>query len=424
MIKKSRSFLGLAAAVALILPGAALSAENVTLTCVIPNTTNTAAYEQIFAAYKAKTGVEVELQALPPGEDYGRLLLTRFNTGDYPDLFEMDPGTKQYTKFRGDETLYDWAKDPIMSRLTASSREFQTLNGHIYGVPWGSTGAYGVYYNKAVFKAIGKKAPANYAEFLAIAKAAKAAGYIPIYEAAKTGWPLQVFSLIGWPSFVDPAIGDAGMQKLEKNELKLNQIPQLKDLLLRQYDLAKKGYLQESYLAGTYEEQQELFGQGKIAMVCQIPVFISAMEQKFGKQFVIDNLGWFPLPSDKGSGIATLSPAGQILVPRLGKNVKAATDLVRFMTEKANVDILYKNIPGIPVYGDATVSLYPAQEDVLALVKAGKAKINMQNRLSSSLTDYPKTLQAFLVDGNADTALATLDESYRKTGKARNLPGF
>lgn len=423
MIRKSRSLFGMILAIAFGLSGSA-AADKVTLTFVVPNTTNTAAYEQIFAAYKAKTGVGVDIQALPPGEDYGRLLLTRFNTGDYPDLFEMDPGTKQYTKFRADETLYDWAKDPILSRLTASTREFQTLNGHVYGMPWGSTGAYGVYYNKAVFKALGKAPPANYAEFLAIAKAAKAAGYVPIYEAAKTGWPLQVFSLIGWPSFVDPAIGDAGMQKLEKNQLRLSEIPELKDLLARQYDLAKGGLYQDSFLSGTYEEQQELFGQGKVAMVTQIPVFISAMEQKFGKQFVTDTLGWFPLPSDKGKGVATLSPASQILVPRLGKNLKASSDLVRFMTEKANVDILYKATPGIPIYNDATVSLYPAQADVLACVKEGRAKINMQNRLSSSFTDYPKILQALLMDGDVAKALATLDENYRKTGKARILPGF
>lgn len=423
MGKMTRTILAAAATLSLLAP-ASIFAQKTSLTLVIPNTTNTAAYEQIFAAYKAKTGVEVEIQALPPGEDYGRLLLTRFNTGDYPDLFEMDPGTKQYTKFRADETLYDWTSDPIMNRLTPSTREFQTLDGHIYGVPWGSTGSYGVYYNKAVFKALGKSVPNNYAEFLAILKAAKDKGYIPVYEAAKTGWPLQVYTLAGWPGYVDPVIGDEGVRKLEKNQLKLNQIPAFKDLLSRQYDLVKKGYVQDNVQAGTYEEQQELFGEGKVAVVFQIPVFISALEQKFGKQYVIDNLGWFPLPTDKDKGIATLSPAGQILVPRLGKNVKAATDLVRFMTEKANVDILYKVLPGIPVYKEATVSLYPAQADVQAFVKDGRAKINVQNRLSSSFTDYPRTLQAFLIVGDADEALNTLDASYRATGKARALPGF
>jgi raffinose/stachyose/melibiose transport system substrate-binding protein len=159
-------------------------------------------------------------------------------------------------------------------------------------------------------------------------------------------------------------------------------------------------------------------------MVTQIPAFLSALDMKFGNKYVIENVGWFPLPSDKDKGIAMLSPAGQILVPRLTKNVKEATELVRFMTEKANVDILYKVLPGIPVFLEATSTLYPAQSDVLAYVKAGKAKINVQNRLSSSFTDYPKIIQTIYMDGKVQAGLDMLDENYRKTGKARALPGF
>jgi raffinose/stachyose/melibiose transport system substrate-binding protein len=412
-------------AMAVLLPLAAgAQTKPVTLTMVVQNTTNTAAYEAIFAAFKAKTGNTVEIQALPAGEEYGRLMQTRFATKDYPDLFEMDPGTKQYIKFRADETLYDWTGDPILNRVADSSVDFQTLDSKVYGIPWGSTGSYGIFYNKAVFKALGKTVPANWADFIAILKAAKAAGYIPLYDAVKTGWPLQVFSLAAWPTFVDPAIGDAGVRKLEKNELRLNAIPALADVLKRQYDLVKAGYTQDNVLSGTYEEQQELFGQGKVAMSAQIPGFMSALEQKFGKQYVIDNVGWFPVPSDKDKGVAMLSPAGQILVPRLTKNYKVAVDLVRFMTEKANVDILYKVLPGIPVYTEATSVLYPAQADVLAFVKAGKSKINVQNRLSSSFTDYPKIIQNLYIDGNVAAAVGQLDENYRKTGLARALPGF
>jgi len=422
--KFSKIMLAMVLMAALLPLQAGAQAKGVTLTMVVPNTVNTAAYEAIFAAFKAKTGNTVEIQALPAGEEYGRLMQTRFATKDYPDLFEMDPGTKQYIKFRADETLYDWTGDSIIGRIAASTVDFQTLDSKIYGIPWGSTGSYGVYYNKAVFKTLGKTTPNNWADFIAIAKAAKAAGITPLYEAVKTGWPLQVFSLAGWVTYVDPVIGDAGVRKLERNELKLNDIPALANVLQRQYDLYKAGYLQDNVLSGTYEEQQELFGQGKLAMVTQIPAFMSALEQKFGKQFVIDNVGWFPLPSEKDKGIAMLSPAGQILVPRLTKNYKVAVDLVRFMTEKANVDTLYKVLPGIPVYTEATSVLYPPQADVLAFVKAGKAKINVQNRLSSSFTDYPKLLQAMFIDGDVKTALNMLDENYRKTGKARLVPGF
>ncbi len=412
-------------AAAMAAPFAAVAqGRGVTLTMVVQNTANTKAYEEIFAAFKAKTGNTVEIQALPAGEEYGRLMQTRFATRDYPDLFEMDPGTKQYIKFRADETLYDWTDDPVIRRIAPSTVDFQTLDGKIYGIPWGSTGSFGIYYNKTVFKALGKGVPNNWAEFMDIVKAAKAAGYIPLYEAVKTGWPLQVFSLASWPTWVDPAIGDSGVRKLEANELRLNAIPALADVLKRQYDLMKAGYTQDNVLSGTYDEQQELFGQGKVAMSAQIPNFMTALAQKFGRQFIDENVGWFPIPSEKDRGIAMLSPAGQILVPRLTKNYKVAVELVRFMTEKSNVDILYKVLPGIPVYLEATSDLFRPQADVLAFVRAGKAKINIQNRLSSSFTDYPKILQNLFIDGNVKSAVDMLDENYRKTGKARAIPGF
>lgn len=414
----------LLAIVAAFLPTSA-AAQSKTLTYVVQNTANTTAIEQIFAAYKAKTGVTVEIQALPAGEEYGRLMTTRFATKDYPDLFEMDAGTKQYTKFRAAETLYDWTGDPILKRMTAAALDFQTLDGKVYGMPWGSNGAFGVYYNKAVFKALGKTVPNNYADFVAILKAAKTAGYIPMYEAVKTGWPLQVWTISGWVSFVDQTVGDAGVAKLDRNELRLNAIPAFNNLLQRQYDLMKAGYAQDNVLSGTYEEQVELFGQGKLALVLQIPGVLGALEQKFGKQYVTDNVGWFPLPSDKDKGVAALSPAPQILVPRNTRNVAQAVDLVRFMTEKASLDIYYGKIPGIPVYSEASAPvLYPAQSAVIDFIKAGKAKINIQNRLQSSFTDFPKILQTLFLDGKVADALNTLDENFRKTGLARALPGF
>jgi raffinose/stachyose/melibiose transport system substrate-binding protein len=79
----------------------------VTVIFVLKNTTSTPPFEEIFSNFKDKTGNEVEIQALPAGEEYGQLMMTRFATNDYPDVFEMDPGTKQYIKFRASETLYD-----------------------------------------------------------------------------------------------------------------------------------------------------------------------------------------------------------------------------------------------------------------------------------------------------------------------------
>ena len=379
--------------------------------------------ERIFEAYTAESGIEVEIQAVPAGEDYGRLLQTRFATNDYPDLFTMDPGTKQYIKF-GVDNLHEMTGDPLFDNVLEASMKFQTYNGKVYGAPWGGTGTYGVYYNKDVFKAIGADVPKTYADLMSILEKAKAAGYVPVYEAGKSAWPMQVFTLIAWPSLIEPELGDTGVMKLEKNELRLNEIPALKDVFSRYVALKEGGYFQENYQAGTYEEQMEYLATGKAAVAFQISNFIPALMDSFGKEEMAETIGWFPMPGDSDDGVAMLTPAHQILVPEGSKNVEWAMDLVRFMTRVENQKIYFEYNNGIPVYKGVETELLPFEETVLAYDQAGKAMVNVQNRLSSSFTDFPKILQSLLITSDVEEAANMMDENYRRTGKARALPGF
>lgn len=82
----------------------------VTLTFVIANTVDATPFNKIFKLYEAKSGNKVELQALPGG-DFDNMIKTRFSTGDFPDLFLMQPGTKQNVKLRAEETLREWSGD-------------------------------------------------------------------------------------------------------------------------------------------------------------------------------------------------------------------------------------------------------------------------------------------------------------------------
>jgi raffinose/stachyose/melibiose transport system substrate-binding protein len=399
-------------------------ADPVTLTFVVPNTTTTQPYVDIFKKYEEKTGNKVEIQALPSGEDFGRLMLTRFSTKDYPDLFYMDPGTKQYVKFRADEELYDFTNDESLGRVTDSIKQFQTLNGKVYGIPWGSSGGLGFYYNKDVFKKAGVDVPNNYADLITIMDKIKASGTTPIYEAVKEAWPVQVYSLAAWTTFVDPVIGKDGADKIERNDLKLADIPALKDVFQRQYDLKSKGYYQSNPLSGSYDEQQDLFGKGQVAMVLQLESMLPALAKKFGDDFVRTKVGFFPMPSDKDKGSATITPPNQLMVPKNGKKVKAAVELIKFMTTKESLDIWYKANPGVPVYKEATSQLYPAQDDVVKYTQAGKAQVNIKNRLTASMVDYDKILQNMFINGNVDDALKQIDDKYRKDGANKKLPGF
>lgn len=377
-------------------------------------------YEAMFAKYKQQTGVEVEIGTMDATNE--QYILTRFATRDYPDAFYFDPGTKQYTKFRTEE-LYEWTNDPLFNNVTPATKQFQTLDGRIYGVPWGGTSAYGVYYNKDVFAKVGVQEPKNWQDFINILNKIKAAGIIPIYE-AHTEWPIQVFFLAAWPTYIDPAIGAAGVVKLNQNELDLADIPEVQRVFRLYLDLADGGYFQANYQAGTYNEQCEALGSGKAAMMFSIGNSLSQLAGMFGQAEVDRNIGFFPIPGAADQGTACLSPPNQILVPARAANVQGAVDLIHFMLQPENLLAYYRVIGSIPVYQGVNVELRGCMQTIRDLDASGKSMINVQNRLSSSFTDLVKVLQTMMIDRDTAAAARTLSANYKQTGKARALPGF
>jgi len=399
--------------------------DPVTLTFVIANTVDATPFNKIFEEYTKQTGNKVELQALPGG-DFDNMMKTRFSTGDFPDLFLMQPGTKQNIKLRADETLYEWSGEAdVWDRVLPNMKEFQTTaDGKMYGVPFGATGMMGVYYNKDVFAQVGVEPPKNYADFLEIAKKIKAAGITPIYEGVKDGWPPQIFYLTGWVSYVDQEIGPDGVKKLDTNQLKLADIPAVRDLFAKSKELKELGLYQDNTLAGTFDEMQNLMGEGKVAMAFMLDGIIPQLEKKFGKEFVTNSIGFFPFPSATDEGTALLTPPNQLMIPKDAKNAEAAVELVKFMVSPEMVDLYYATQPGIPIFKDAKSTLYPVQETVQTFIDAGKAQVNVQNRLSPTFADLQKTLQTFFINGDIDAAIQEFSANYEKDGKAKRLPGF
>jgi raffinose/stachyose/melibiose transport system substrate-binding protein len=111
--------------------------------------------------------------------------------------------------------LVEMTKEKYVSDLTTAVKSFYMPEGKIYGVPWGGYNAMGVLYNMRVFSRLGIEVPGNWDEFLAARGRFKQSGVTPIFEAVKTGWPVQIFFLTGFQTFVLPTIG--GMEGVKKS---------------------------------------------------------------------------------------------------------------------------------------------------------------------------------------------------------------
>jgi len=382
------------------------------------------AFDEIFAGFAKQSGNTVTQQILPDVNEYENIIKTRFATNDAPDIFYFFTGPNEYITLQAEKNLVDFSKEDFVKNLSTAVRDFYTVNGKIYGIPWGTYNAMGVMYNKDVFAKVGVQPPKNYADFLAICEKIKKAGITPIYDAGKTGWPVQIFSLSGFQTFVLPTIGGMdGVTKLGNNTLRIKDIPAIKDVFQRQYDLKTKGYLNKDFAAGTYELQQDALATGKAAMAFQADWMLPSIAAKYPD--AVDKIGFFSLPSDTDVGLPTLYPPKQIMVSKNGKHTEAALALLRYMVGVDSLGVWYSHNPGIPVYTNAQTKLFAGQQDIFDLIKAGKGAINVQLLLPSGyVPDYDKVTLQFMLNGDADKTVQLMDSTYEQQGKDKKVPGF
>jgi len=381
------------------------------------------AFKEIFSNFEQETGHTVDFQILPDVNQYENIIKTRFATQDAPDIFYFFAGPNEYVTMQAEKNLVDMTGADYVDNLTSAVKDFYTVDGKIYGIPWGSYNAMGVMYNKEVYAANGLSIPNNYGELLANAEKLKEAGVTPFYEAVKTGWPTQIFPLAAFQSMVMPTIGgEEGVQKLIANTLRFNEIPEMKKVYELQFDLKTKGYYNKDLLAGTYEMQQEQLANGTAAMAFQADWMLPEVSKRFADK--VDDIGFFPLPSEQGAGTVSLYPPKQIFVTKTSERVEAAKELASFMTRPESLAIWYNYNPGIPVYTGVDTKLFPGQQDIYKYIEEGKGIIQIQLRLPAGIIDFDKITQELVGKGDAQKAVDQMDKNYRQDGKNKKIPGF
>lgn len=396
----------------------------ITFTAMSNGPAQKSAFEKIFADFKKATGNTVNLQILPDVNQYTNLIQTRFATDNPPDVFLYFTGPQQYVTLQATKNLVEMSGQPYLSRLTEAVKNFYTQDGKIYGVPYGAYQAMGVLYNTDDFAKVGiKQPPSNYNEFLADCAKLKAAGITPIYDAGKTAWPMQIFSLDAFQTFVIPTIGMSGVQKLAENKLQIKNIPEIAKTLQMQLDLKKDGYFNKDLMSGTYAEQQQALATGSAAMAFQADWILPEIAKTYPQD--VNKIGYFALPSDTGPGPASLYPPNQILVSKNGKHVNVALQLINFMTTPKELAVYHADNPGIPIYKGVQSKLYPAQQTIYNLIKENKGIVQIQLLLKANyVNDYPQIVQQLMISGNVNQAIDEMNQKYVQDGKNKHIAGF
>lgn len=297
---------------------------------------------------EADHGIGIDLVTLP-NEQIESMISVKLATNDAPDIFfSNSPQTVE--QYNATQTCLPLDDQPWVERLVAPDLLRYQGDGKIYAMPSRESSSFygGAYYNKALMEECGivDPEPQTYEEFLDILAAIKAAGKTPIHMTDKDGWCTQVWTTVGWGVALDDQ-KDSVYPKLNSNQIRFAEIPELVTVLQQLQDLYTAGYVNEDHMSQTYDTAKVAIGEGKAVMAIQGEWFATDLHAIYPDV----ELGSFAIPFLDKQMIGSGAYVTGFFVPKDG-NSELALAFLEHWSQPHYMNRIFQETSGFPAFDD------------------------------------------------------------------------
>ena len=378
----------------------------------------------VFDYVAEKCNVKFEFEEVPEGSSGNELIFAKMQSGEVPDILWWQGAKTSATEIGEDlfvELSGDWVNDYNASILESPN---QTYNGKLICAPFGDVTVFGMCYNKKVFADNQIEIPQTWDEMMAACETLKAAGVTPMYVSGTTDneWTLQIIPIDA--RLKQESIVPGSMDSLNSHEKLWTDMEYMQLTFDRMKEMKDKGYIQDTFLSDSYADAQEALLTGTAAMDSQATWIYAELTKLAGSQEELENIGFFPIPATeaKDSIAYTETPTG-FVVPKEGKKVDLAVQIVGELVTKEAMTEYYKMHQGIPAVNGVDVKLTSIPADVSALIEAGKTS-TLPNTIYST-PSMASDVQAMLAgDKTPKDVLAGYDTDWDTYAKEAGNPDW
>lgn len=277
----------------------------------------------------------------------------------------------------------DLSDQPWASTLHPGARTYTSVNGKVYAASLG-LGTNGIWYNKKIFADLGLTTPKTWDEVLNVMDKIKAANIIPVGLGFKDLWTAQLFEQHMLQSILYGA--EENYPKLLYDGKKKFTDAEFQTVMNRFQVMSEKGYFNKTALTMDWPQSAELFTSGKAAMIMQGNWMPSVAEDNFAKKgHARFEVGYFPIPDDKGYVNLNVSASESLSVNAKTKLMQQSKDLVSVFIKP---DILGPYSIGngsIPAINGMKLDYpSPAMNELLAVISSVPSNLNITNYITGT----------------------------------------
>lgn len=368
-------------------------------------------FEEIIAAFEAENpDIDVVQNQVADSETLIRTLLVKDRT---PDVITLN-ANGSFGDLSEAGVFYDFSDEPVLETINPGVQEILAQLGGVPGEV-NSLGyvnnANGIIYNREIFAEQGLEVPETWDELIALCDTLVARGITPFATSLAENWtPMPSWNGIGAYYTQDgffeqmraaaETVGPDGPVSFEAA---------LPEAMQRQAQLFE--YSQDGYRGASYDDSTALFANGGAAMMLQGIWALSPV--KAVNPDIDAAIFPYPVPED---------PADRMLVSGVDVAVTMARDTpqreeaLRFIEFLFRPDVIERFAASqnmVPSVVDAELSDDPALQSIAPFFEAGQITGFIDHQVPSAIP-LTGVVQQFLYDGDADGALRTLDNEWRK----------
>ncbi|MEG1290852.1 MAG: ABC transporter substrate-binding protein, partial [Lachnospiraceae bacterium] len=374
--------------------------------------------------FETETGIKIDFQVSPDAQ-WRDLVKVKLDSGEAPDIICADTPIGLASSLHMDQYCVDVTDQEWTSRMEESACSAVSVEDKVYGITFPGAKMYFYLYNKDIFEKLGLQTPTTYEEFKTVCQKIQDAGITPIYEATTNGWHqvLPLFETGGLWLEQNKDIYD----KLNKNELDLDEIPSLLTIIEQLNECAKAGYFGDDYLSNAWENAKEAMASERCAMTIAELGFRGQIEAEFTEFKATEKLGAFVMPWGDNKAIGVNPASNAYFINKDSKHVEEAKQFFEFLARPENLEKRLKGQPELSAVCWPEIKSKYSQEDQAFLDSLEKANVvqTSVNYIDSQWMDVGKDLEAMYTGTvTPKDVLDTIKNRRTEQAKLQKDPGW